>query len=154
MRCESLVPTSDLPQENHALLPRVSSELTERGNDHDIRIVADPGSWPAVSTQVDVALIPSVASAYSYPLVECERLGLPVAASDIGAHVELRHRARLFDPASARGACRAILAAISDRPDGQDDDEPEWRSSAPESYARTISTEIDRLLRRGEPSVA
>ena len=165
-----LVPSTNQPHKNLALLGRLSSVMSDRGVDHQIRVTAelppsltsanvvggfsyDGTSMSTLRDQFDAVLIPSTTESYSYPLVEFERLGFPVAASNIDAHQELRVSARLFDPASPHGAADALLAAVADAPPAphEEGDEDEWRFRTPAGYAAAVSDEMDRLLDDGAP---
>lgn len=160
-----LVPSSNQVHKNLALLPRLSAELNRRGIEHEICVTTDfEGAEAApnvriverfqqddlldLRTRYDLVLIPSAIESYSYPLVEFELMGFPVAASDVGAHREIAHRARLFHPASAEAAADAVLAAAADgppeTPPDQEFDSPAF--TRPQAYAEVVSAEIDRLV--------
>lgn len=146
-----LVPTSSDPHKNLALLPRVSANLTEKNVEHVIHVTAagfelGPGAGRIVSIDryaldrlaslaagYDVALIPSLLESFSYSLLEMEALGLPIAASRIPAHQEVRARAELFDPMSPAAAAAAVLSAI-------------------DGWAPLSSSESERLRLRHDPS--
>lgn len=163
-----LVPANDEHAQNLALLPRLSTVLARRGVDHQIWVTGNVPSdvtsarvsggfayhWQELRElhdRVDVVLIPALAGSFCSPMVEFERLGFPVAASNIDAHVELRDRARLFDPASPHGAADALLAAVGDQTlDDPRNDQPAWRFSTPHAYAAALCAEIDRLIDGGE----
>ncbi len=160
-----LVVTEDQPEQNLALVARLSRVLTDRQVEHRILI---SGSAPRGSTSahvsggfdfdrddvgslrghVDVVLLPQLAPCRCSLLVELERAGLPVAASRVGTHVEVRESACLFDPASPHGAADAILAALTE-PRPAEADDADWRVTTSSAYAAAVSAEIDRLTGGG-----
>ena len=161
-----LVATEDQPEQNLALVGRLSTVLTDRQVDHRILLGGPVPSWVtsvhvsggfdydrenlgSLRGQVDVVLLPQLAPCRCALLAELERAGLPVAASSVGTHIELRARARLFDPASAHGAADAVLAAVAG-PSQPGVDDANWRLSTSPAYAAAVSSEIDRLAGGGD----
>lgn len=152
-----LVPTSSDPHKNLAFLPAVSAALSERNVEHAIHVTA-PGFESAAGTgrvrsiarysadglgslasEHDVALIPSLLESFSFPLLEMEALGLPVAASRIPAHQEVRLRARLFDPTSPAAAAEAVLGAVDEwAPLSSAESELLRQRHDPEAYASRV----------------
>lgn len=163
-----LVPAADHSGNNLTLLPRLSSALRRRGIDHHIWVAGnlpshlqsshlsgdfayDRDKLSDLREQFDVVLVPTVRELCCASLVEFERMGFSVAASDIDAHAEARDRARLFDPASPDGAADAVLAPV-DETSGHRiaDDQSNWRFNTPHEYAAAVSVEMDRLISGSE----
>lgn len=123
-----LVPTSPQAHKNLGLLSRVSEALSQREVEHRLDVTApgfstttthgsvqsvDRYSCSSVFSSYDCILLTSLVESFSYPLLEAQILGVPVAASDIPVHREFGLLAELFDPTRADQAGDAIIAAVT-----------------------------------------
>ena len=159
----SVVPTSALPHKNLALLPGLSRELSNRCIPHEIGVTVPQEDLPAApaifalpsyelselartASRFDVGLVPSNHESYSYCVAEMQNAGVPLAASDIAVHREIRTYASLFDASDPRAAADAVLeaamaAVVPSRSPA---------SSTPTEYAATIWQLVDRIESRSD----
>ncbi len=160
-----MVPTSPQAHKNLGVLRDVSTELSKLGIRHLIDVTAPQPHFTSelggvrsverftdhqILTTYDCILLPSLVESFSYPLLEAQVLGIPVAASDIPAHRELGALAALFDPKDPAAAARAVTASIRAEPSDAAALRKNLRERhSPAKYATTIWQIIDETARSG-----
>jgi len=159
------VPASNNAHKNLAILPEVSKVLTDKGLAHNFNLTIDqdsaaedlrsepfvnfigryqPDQLIEITREHDVAFIPSLLESYSYSLAELELMGMPIAASNISVHTEIRESAHLFDPQSSVEAANALVAARNQTPATNNSSNC---ISAPTDYADEIYAMMKDLIR-------
>lgn len=101
--------------ENEAVLDHLSRSPAIQGLVHQASDLPD-AALMELMRGARAVLAPSEVEGFDLPAVEASALGVPLIASDIGAHRELTPHARLIDPLDGPGWIKALEAATRKRP--------------------------------------